>query len=184
MKRLLIASIVLAMAAPAFAQSTRTQPQTRTTDPDSTITESQKGGPASKEFRAGRWWSADSHQAGHAKRCSDARTCASPLKLGFTKPASGGVDADRRCKRIGRGGLHCGQSLRLQVWLTVVGCPHSRIRARSCVRVVAGEYAFRAVGAARIQCGAASQPERRRPIRAVNFRGSSAALHGSAVARP
>ena len=50
MKRLMIASIVLAMAVPAFAQSTRTQPQTRTTDPDSTITESQKGGPASKEL--------------------------------------------------------------------------------------------------------------------------------------
>ena len=49
MKRLMIASIVLAMAVPAFAQSTRTQPQTRTTDPDATITESQKGGPASKE---------------------------------------------------------------------------------------------------------------------------------------
>jgi hypothetical protein len=49
MKRLMMASIVLAMAVPAFAQSTRTQPQTRTTDPDSTITESQKGGPASKE---------------------------------------------------------------------------------------------------------------------------------------
>ena len=48
MKRLLIASIVIAVAAPAFAQ-TRTQPQTRTTDPDSTITESQKGGPASKK---------------------------------------------------------------------------------------------------------------------------------------
>jgi hypothetical protein len=48
MKRLLMASIVLAMAGSAFAQ-TRTQPQTRTTDPDSTITESQKGGPASKE---------------------------------------------------------------------------------------------------------------------------------------
>jgi hypothetical protein len=52
MKRLVIASIVLAMAAPAFAQSqTRTQPQTRTTDPDATITESQKGGPASKESK-------------------------------------------------------------------------------------------------------------------------------------
>ena len=49
MKRLMIASIVLAVAVPAFAQSTRPQPQTRTTDPDSTITESQKGGPASKE---------------------------------------------------------------------------------------------------------------------------------------
>ena len=48
MKRLFIASIVVAMAAPAFAQ-TRTQPQTRTTDPDATITESQKGGPAAKE---------------------------------------------------------------------------------------------------------------------------------------
>ncbi len=48
MKRLLIASIVLAMTAPAFAQ-TRAQPQTRTTDPDSTMTESQKGGPAAKE---------------------------------------------------------------------------------------------------------------------------------------
>lgn len=55
MKRLLIASIVLAMAAPALAQSqTRTtQPQTRTSDPDSTITESQKGGPASKESTPG-----------------------------------------------------------------------------------------------------------------------------------
>jgi hypothetical protein len=50
MKRLLIASIVLAMAGPAFAQ-TRTQPQTRTTDPDSTITEMQKGVPASKESK-------------------------------------------------------------------------------------------------------------------------------------
>jgi uncharacterized protein YdeI (BOF family) len=49
MKRLLIASIVLAVAAPALAQSTRTQPKTQTSDPDSTITESQKGGPASKE---------------------------------------------------------------------------------------------------------------------------------------
>jgi hypothetical protein len=49
MKSLLIASIVITMAAPAFAQSTRTQPQTKTTDPDATITESQKGGPASKE---------------------------------------------------------------------------------------------------------------------------------------
>lgn len=48
MKRLLVASIVLAIAAPVFAQ-TRTQPQTRTTDPDATITESQKGGPAAKE---------------------------------------------------------------------------------------------------------------------------------------
>jgi hypothetical protein len=53
MKRLLIASIVLAMAVPAFAQSTRTQPQTKTTDPDSTITETQKGGPASKESAPG-----------------------------------------------------------------------------------------------------------------------------------
>jgi hypothetical protein len=52
MKRLLIASIVIAMAAPTFAQ-TRTQPQTRTTDPDATITESQKGGPASKESAPG-----------------------------------------------------------------------------------------------------------------------------------
>ena len=53
MKRLLIASIVLATATPALAQSTRTQPQTRTTDPDSTMTESQKGGPASKESAPG-----------------------------------------------------------------------------------------------------------------------------------
>jgi len=55
MKRLLIASIVLAMAGSAFAQSqTRpTQPQTRTSDPDSTITEMQKGGPASKESTPG-----------------------------------------------------------------------------------------------------------------------------------
>src|SRR5690242_8005298 len=49
MKRLLLASIVLAMAAPAVAQPTRTPPQTRTTDPDATITESQKGEPAAKE---------------------------------------------------------------------------------------------------------------------------------------
>jgi hypothetical protein len=51
MKPLLIASMILAMAGPAFAQSqTRPmQPQTKTTDPDSTITEMQKGGPASKE---------------------------------------------------------------------------------------------------------------------------------------
>jgi hypothetical protein len=51
MKRLLAASIVLAILAPAFAQSqTRTtQPQTRTNEGDATITETQKGGPASKE---------------------------------------------------------------------------------------------------------------------------------------
>ena len=50
MKRLLVASIVLVMAAPTFAQcQTQTQSQTRTTDPDATITENQKGGPASKE---------------------------------------------------------------------------------------------------------------------------------------
>jgi hypothetical protein len=48
MKRLLIASIVLAMAAPAFAQS-RTQSQTKTSD----LTETQKGGPASKESKPG-----------------------------------------------------------------------------------------------------------------------------------
>jgi hypothetical protein len=36
------------MAGTAFAQS-RMQPQTQTSDPDSTITEMQKGGPASKE---------------------------------------------------------------------------------------------------------------------------------------
>jgi hypothetical protein len=55
MKRVLTASIVLAMAAPVFAQSqTRTtQPQTRTSDPDSTMTEMQKGGPASKESKPG-----------------------------------------------------------------------------------------------------------------------------------
>ena len=55
MKRLLIASIVLAMAGSAFAQSqTRpTQPQTRTSDPDSTMTEMQKGGPASKKSTPG-----------------------------------------------------------------------------------------------------------------------------------
>jgi len=52
MKRLLVASIVLAMAAPAFSQ-TRTQSQTRTSDPDSTITETQKGGPASIESKPG-----------------------------------------------------------------------------------------------------------------------------------
>jgi len=46
MKRLLVALIVLAIAAPAFAQS-----QTRTSDPDSTMTETQKGGPASKESK-------------------------------------------------------------------------------------------------------------------------------------
>ena len=53
MKRLLIASILIAMTAPALAQTPRTQPQTRTTDPDATITESQKGGPASKESAPG-----------------------------------------------------------------------------------------------------------------------------------
>ena len=50
MKRLLVASIVLAMAVPAFAQ-TRMQPQTKTNDGDSTMTETQKGGPASKESK-------------------------------------------------------------------------------------------------------------------------------------
>jgi hypothetical protein len=51
MKCLLIASIVFAMAGPAFAQSRTptTQPQTSTNDGDATITETQKGGPASKE---------------------------------------------------------------------------------------------------------------------------------------
>jgi hypothetical protein len=49
MKRLLIASIVLAVAAPAIAQTRAGQPQTKTTDGDSTMTETQKGGPASKE---------------------------------------------------------------------------------------------------------------------------------------
>jgi hypothetical protein len=54
MKRLLVASIVLAMAAPAFAQSRmQQQPQTKTSDPDSTMTETQKGGPASKESKPG-----------------------------------------------------------------------------------------------------------------------------------
>jgi hypothetical protein len=53
MKSLLVASIVLAMAGSALAQ-TRTQPQTRTSDPDSTMTEMQKGGPASKESTPGR----------------------------------------------------------------------------------------------------------------------------------
>jgi hypothetical protein len=52
MKSLLVASIVPAMAGSAFAQ-TRTQPQTRTSDPDSTMTEMQKGGPASKESTPG-----------------------------------------------------------------------------------------------------------------------------------
>jgi hypothetical protein len=46
MKRLLVASIVLALAAPAFAQS-----QTRTNSPEGTMTETQKGGPASKESK-------------------------------------------------------------------------------------------------------------------------------------
>ena len=78
MKRLLIASIVLAMAGSAFAQ-TRTQPQTRTTDPNSTITESAKGWPCIKRIRAGRWWSADSYQAGHAQRWSDAHARTSPM---------------------------------------------------------------------------------------------------------
>jgi hypothetical protein len=54
MKRLLIISMALAIAAPALAQSqtrTTTQSQTRTSDPDSTMTETQKGGPASKESK-------------------------------------------------------------------------------------------------------------------------------------
>lgn len=54
MKRLLIISMVLVMAVPALAQSqtrTTTQSQTRTSDPDSTMTETQKGGPASKESK-------------------------------------------------------------------------------------------------------------------------------------
>jgi hypothetical protein len=50
MKRLLVASVVLAMTVPAFAQ-TRSQPQTKTNDGDSTMTETQKGGPASKESK-------------------------------------------------------------------------------------------------------------------------------------
>jgi hypothetical protein len=45
MRSLVIASILVAMTVPALAQSTRT------TDPDSTMTETQKGGPASKESK-------------------------------------------------------------------------------------------------------------------------------------
>jgi hypothetical protein len=45
MRSLLVASILVAMtSASAFAQ-------TKTTDPDSTMTESQKGGPASRESK-------------------------------------------------------------------------------------------------------------------------------------
>ena len=53
MKRLLIASIVLAMAGSAFAQSqTRpTQPQTRTSDPDSDNDRNAKGRPCLKRIK-------------------------------------------------------------------------------------------------------------------------------------
>ena len=92
MKRLLIASIVIAMAAPTFAQ-TRTQPQTRTTDPDATITESQKGGPCIERICAGRWWSANCHEASYAKRRRGAHTCASPLNLSFPVAQSLGLQS-------------------------------------------------------------------------------------------
>jgi hypothetical protein len=49
MKGLLVASIVLAIATPAFAQ-TRTQPQTRTSDPDAT--RKPKGRPRFERIRA------------------------------------------------------------------------------------------------------------------------------------
>ena len=45
MRSLVVASILVAMTAPAFAQSTKT------TTPESTMTETQKGGPASKESK-------------------------------------------------------------------------------------------------------------------------------------
>jgi hypothetical protein len=52
MKRILAVAIVLAVATPVLAQTqsqTSSQPQTKTSEGDATMTESQKGGPASKE---------------------------------------------------------------------------------------------------------------------------------------
>jgi hypothetical protein len=45
MKSLLVASILIAVAAPSLAQTTRT------TSPEGTMSESQKGGPASRESK-------------------------------------------------------------------------------------------------------------------------------------
>ena len=44
MRSLVVASILVAMTVPTLAQ-------TKTTDPESTMTESQKGGPASRESK-------------------------------------------------------------------------------------------------------------------------------------
>jgi hypothetical protein len=59
------------------------------------------------------------------------------------RPACGAVDADRRCHCFGRCALHRGQSLHFPIWRYVVGCAYACIRARSRVRVVTGEHAFR-----------------------------------------
>jgi hypothetical protein len=45
MRGLVVASILFAMTAPAFAQTTKT------TSPEGTMTESQKGGPAARESK-------------------------------------------------------------------------------------------------------------------------------------
>jgi hypothetical protein len=45
MKSLLVFSVLIALAAPSLAQTTRT------TSPEGTMTESQKGGPASRESK-------------------------------------------------------------------------------------------------------------------------------------
>jgi hypothetical protein len=87
MKRLMIASIVLAMAVPAFAQSTRTQPQNANHRSGFDNNQKPKGRPGVERVCAGHWRSADCHETGHAKRRSDAHTCASPLNLS-SPPAS------------------------------------------------------------------------------------------------
>ena len=102
MKRLLIASIVLAMAAPALAQSqTRTtQPQTRTSDPDLYNYRKPKRRPRLEKMNAGRWWSAERYQAGDAQRRRDAHACTSPIgergKSPGMSPCSKGPSRDLR----------------------------------------------------------------------------------------
>ncbi len=79
MKRLLIASIVIALAAPAFAQSTAYSTPNANHRSGRYNNRIPKGRPCIERVCARRWWSAICHEARYAKRRRDAHTCASPL---------------------------------------------------------------------------------------------------------
>ena len=120
-----------------------------------------KGWPCVERVCAGHWRSANCHETGHAKRRSDAHTCASALNLAPRQPPNKLKEAGCRsllslCWPL------CSSSRPITsfpIWPSMVGCAHTCIRARSRVRVVAGEYAFRPFVAAGIYRGAISQPE-------------------------